>query len=288
MERFGDSASMRAWSRAQRGAGRRVAFVPTMGFLHDGHLSLVEEALRRADVVVTSIYVNPTQFAPHEDFDVYPRDLAGDLDKLRGLGCHAVFTPDQLYPSGQAEHETWVQPGPTADSLCGASRPGFFRGVTTVVAKLFHIVEPDVAVFGKKDYQQWRVISTMVRDLDMPVEIVGMPIVRESDGLALSSRNARLSREHREAAVAVPQSLALAAECIANGERSPDLVTEAMRKHLGLSGGLVDYIALVDAEHLRPVAPLRGMILAAVAVNYGDVRLIDNREIPAPDPAAEA
>jgi len=160
--------------------------------------------------------------------------------------------------------------------------------VTTVVAKLFHIVEPDVAVFGKKDYQQWRVISTMVDDLDMPIEIVGMPIVREADGLALSSRNARLLPGHREAATAVPESLTLAEQCITDGERSPDRVVEIVRRHLQQSGGVVDYIALVDAKRLRPVAPLEGLIVAAVAVNYGEVRLIDNREIPVPDPASGA
>jgi len=282
MERLSDTDSMRAWSRAQRATGRRVGFVPTMGYLHEGHLSLVVEALARTDVVVVSIYVNPTQFAPHEDFAVYPRDLEGDLSKLRALGCHAVFTPERLYASADAAQETWIEPGPTAAPLCGASRPGFFRGVATVVAKLFHIVEPDVAIFGKKDYQQWRVISAMVRDLDMGIEVVGMPTVRESDGLAMSSRNSRLSTEQREAAVAVPGSLVIATKMVAGGQRSAAEVSAAMRRHLEAAGGAVDYIAWVDAETLGPVAELRGALLVAVAVAFGGVRLIDNREIPVP------
>ena len=180
MQQFDLKEDMRRWSRAQRHAGSSIAFVPTMGYLHEGHLSLIDEAKRRADVVVASVYVNPTQFAPDEDFDVYPRDTEGDLGKLRERGCDAVFTPANLY-SGLSESQTWVEPGPSAYGLCGESRPGFFRGVATVVTKLFHIVEPDVAIFGKKDFQQWRVISAMVEDLDMPIEVVGMPIVRESE-----------------------------------------------------------------------------------------------------------
>ena len=280
MERFSDKGSMRAWSRTQRAAGHRIGFVPTMGYLHNGHLSLVTRALERADRVVASIYVNPTQFAPHEDFDVYPRDLEGDLAKLRGLGCHAVFTPADLYALSERGHGTWVEPGPEAAPLCGASRPGFFRGVATVVSKLFHIVEPDVAIFGKKDYQQWRVVSTMVRELDMPIDVVGMPIVREPDGLALSSRNVRLSEDQRRRALALPQSLSIAAEIVAAGERSAAAVIARMRKHLEASDGQVDYIAVVDAETLLPVTEISQRIVVALAVSYDDVRLIDNRELP--------
>ena len=279
MERFNDAPSMRGWSRAQRRDGLRVAFVPTMGYLHEGHLSLIDEAKHRADVVVSSIYVNPTQFAPHEDFDVYPRDMDGDLAKLQARGCDAVFTPTELY-KGAPGTRTWIEPGPQAGGLCGASRPGFFRGVTTVVSKLFHIVEPDVAVFGKKDYQQWRVISAMVSDLDMPIEVVGMPIVREHDGLALSSRNVRLSTDARQRALALVQSLEFAAQQVASGERRSAWLQSALRERLVASGGLVDYIALVDPETLEKVpAEITGPLLIALAVNYDDVRLIDNRVI---------
>jgi pantoate--beta-alanine ligase len=279
MQRFTDATQMRGWSRAQRRGGARIAFVPTMGYLHEGHLSLVDEASRRADIVVASIYVNPTQFAPHEDFDVYPRDISGDLAKLEARGCHAVFTPADLY-QGAPETRTWIEPGPRADVLCGASRPGFFRGVTTVVNKLFHIVEPDVAVFGRKDYQQWRVISAMVSDLDMAIEVVGMPIVREHDGLALSSRNVRLSGDARQRALALTQSLEFVSHEVAGGERRSAWLKSAVRERLVASGGDVDYIALVDPETLRAVeGTVTGAILIALAVTYDDVRLIDNRII---------
>ncbi|MGB0591951.1 MAG: pantoate--beta-alanine ligase [Myxococcota bacterium] len=277
MERFTDAKSMREWSRAQRRGGARIAFVPTMGYLHEGHLSLVDEARQQADLVVASIYVNPTQFAPHEDFDVYPRDTQGDLTKLQARGCAAVFTPTDLY-QGAPGTRTWIEPGPSANGLCGASRPGFFRGVTTVVSKLFHIVEPDVAVFGKKDYQQWRVISAMVSDLDMAVEVVGMPIVREHDGLALSSRNVRLSSDARQRALALVQSLEFAAEQIASGERRSAWLKSAIQQRLSASGGDVDYIAVVDPDTLLPVeGEITQAILIALAVTYDDVRLIDNR-----------
>lgn len=238
MEVIHDKATMRAWSRRQRVAGRRVALVPTMGFLHDGHLSLVAEARARADVVVVSIYVNPGQFGPTEDLATYPRDLEGDLAKLQPLHVDAVFNPADMYvreatpvpapagggatagagesregdgaapppapgavagrrPGGGRGHETWVTVERLQVGLCGASRPAFFRGVATVVAKLFNVVEPDVAVFGKKDYQQWRVLCRMVRDLDFDVEVVGAPLLREADGLAMSSRNVRLTPVQR-------------------------------------------------------------------------------------------
>ena len=279
MERFTDAKTMRDWSRAQRRGGARIAFVPTMGYLHEGHLSLIDEARRRAELVIASIYVNPTQFAPHEDFDVYPRDTSGDLAKLEARGCHAVFMPSELYQGAPGTH-TWIEPGPRANGLCGASRPGFFRGVTTVVSKLFHIVEPDIAVFGKKDYQQWRVISAMVSDLDMPVEVIGMPIVREDDGLALSSRNVRLSSDARQRALALVQCLEWAAQRVAKGERRSAWLASTVRERLVASGGHVDYIALVDPGTLDEVeAEITGEILMALAVTYDDVRLIDNRVI---------
>ena len=274
-----DKAAMRAWSRAERAAGRRVALVPTMGALHEGHLSLVRAAAERADTVVVSIYVNPTQFAPGEDFAVYPRDLGGDLHALEALGVDAVFAPADLYARTAPAHETWITVEDLQAPLCGASRPGFFRGVATVVAKLFHIVEPDVAVFGLKDYQQHLLVSRMVRDLDFATEIVAMPIVRESDGLAMSSRNRRLSEDQRIAARAVPGSLSLAEALIAQGERDPSAVRRRMRARIEDAGGAVDYIALVDAETLAERDRLDGRSLVAIAAWFGDVRLIDNRVV---------
>ena len=277
MEVIRDKARMRAWSRARRAARQRVVLVPTMGALHEGHLSLVRAASARGDAVVVSIYVNPTQFGPTEDFDVYPRDLSGDLDRLRALRVAAVFAPADLYVREAPAHETWVSVERLERPLCGESRPGFFRGVATVVAKLFHIVEPDVAVFGDKDYQQRLLIQRMVRDLDFGVEIVAVPIVREKDGLAMSSRNERLSVRDRAAARAVPESLALAAGLVARGERSAGAIRERVTALLEQAGGRVDYVGVVDPLTLESLDVLAGPALIAVAVRFGDVRLIDNR-----------
>ncbi len=279
MDIFRDAAGMRAWSRAQRRQGLRVGLVPTMGYLHAGHLSLIEPAKARCDRVVASIYVNPTQFGPNEDFDTYPRDVASDLAKLQAAGVAAVFTPSDLYVRGPAGHDTWVLPGALEQGLCGASRPGFFRGVCTVVTKLFHIVEPDVAVFGKKDYQQWRIISTMVRDLDFPIEIVGMPIVREPDGLAMSSRNARLDPDARRRAVAIPSALTALAKRVAEGEVQTSVLRDGVAKSIEAAGGSVDYISVVDQHTLDGLTRVDVPALVAVAAHFGGVRLIDNREI---------
>jgi len=280
MEIFQDAISMRTWSRCQRSTGHRIAFVPTMGYLHDGHLSLVRAASEHGDRVVASIYVNPTQFAPHEDFDVYPRDTEGDLEKLRKLGCHAVFMPRELYENGKEHHLAWVTVSDLQSPLCGRSRPTFFRGVATVVAKLFNIVEPDVAVFGRKDYQQWRIISAMVADLNFDIDVIGMPIVREADGLAMSSRNAMLSPDARARAVALPQSLARVEEMVRrNGIRDVDTLIGVVRTQIEAAGGKVDYAEFVCAEHLTSPPPPHGKWLVAVAAHFGAVRLIDNREI---------
>lgn len=284
MERFTDPAAMRAWSRAHRAAGRRIGFVPTMGFLHEGHLSLVRLAHSHADVVAASIYVNPTQFGPGEDFDVYPRDRDGDLAKLEEVGCAAVFTPEALYARperGEPRHETWVEVTELSRGLCGASRPGFFRGVATVVAKLFHIVEPDVAVFGRKDFQQSRVIGAMVRDLDFAIEIVTGPIVREPDGLAMSSRNVRLTASERQRALAIPGSLAACERALRDGERDGETLRALVAEHVEAAGGRVDYVELVSPEGLTRVASIDGPCVVAVAAWFGAVRLIDNREIGA-------
>ena len=308
------SREMRAWSRAQRAAGARVGFVPTMGYLHDGHLSLVEAAMARCDAVVVSIYVNPAQFAQHEDFGTYPRDDLGDLAKLRALGVHAVFRPRHLYvqdasgrgPHGHAEpsssgigggegetgkrdeppHETWVTVESLQAGLCAKTRPHFFRGVATVVAKLFNIVEPDVAVFGKKDYQQWRIIRRMVRDLDFDIDVVGMPLAREPDGLAMSSRNVRLTSEHRAAAVAISKALAAAAKYVegvqdCGEEVDAGRVIASVSDAITASGGEVDYVEVVDQQSLRAVTVIvpGQPVVIPVAAKYGDVRLLDNVEI---------
>ncbi|EFJ49482.1 hypothetical protein VOLCADRAFT_89713 [Volvox carteri f. nagariensis] len=284
---FTTAADMRAWVRKQKKSGRKVALVPTMGYLHEGHLSLVKAAKEKADVVVASIYVNPTQFAAHEDFDVYPRNPAEDRDKLAAAGCHAVFEPDSLYvsvPGADGEssnvvgresghpgsHETFVTVERLQRPLCGGSRPHFFRGVCTVVTKLFHICEPDVAVFGRKDYQQWRVICRMVRDLDFPVEVVGMPICREPDGLAMSSRNARLSPESRERALCISRGLAWAEKAVAEGAVSePADVAAQLRGRIEEAGGTVDYVELLHAHHLSPISDLTSQpVLLAVAAHF--------------------
>ena len=283
MEVLTDKGAMRAWSRARRAEGQTIAFVPTMGYLHEGHLSLVREASRLADHVVASIYVNPSQFAPNEDFETYPRDAEGDLAALRELGCGAVFTPASLYgPGGSPSHTTWVQVSELSDPLCGTSRPHFFRGVATVVIKLLHIVEPDVAIFGDKDFQQRRVIERMVEELDVPVRVVGCPIVREDDGLAMSSRNVRLSAEDRARALAVPRSLELAQALIQSGERDVSEIRRQMSRLITEEGGVVDYVALVDPISLEEQQRVTGGVRAAVAAQFGDVRLIDNRAIDLP------
>ena len=270
-----DKGAMRAFSRAHRAAGRRVALVPTMGSLHAGHLSLVALARAHADVVVVSIYVNPTQFDRADDLARYPRELDLDLARL-GDSADAVFAPHDLYVRATPAHETWVDVAALTETLCGATRPGHFRGVTTVVAKLFHLVEPDVAVFGDKDYQQRRVIDRMVRDLDFGLEIVAGPLVRDDDGLALSSRNARLGPEARAAALSIPRALAAARSAVAAGARDATSLARDVADALSAAGGQVDYVEVVDDATLQPLEHLDGPAVLAVAAHFGGVRLIDN------------
>eukprot|EP00963_Diacronema_lutheri_P011474 scaffold1401_cov330-Pavlova_lutheri.AAC.62 len=277
--------AMRAWVRKQKDSGKTVGFVPTMGYLHEGHLRLVDEAKQHADVVVASIYVNPTQFAPGEDFDVYPRDVEGDRKKLEARHTDCIFSPRTLYAEGQGrpgEGETSLLARRSlSKQLCGKSRPHFFGGVCTVLAKLFHIVTPDVAVFGKKDYQQWRVIQAMVEDLHFDIQVIGAPLVRDEDGLALSSRNARLSFSQRSAALAIPQSLFAAKESVVRGEKDAKAIVSAVQEAIQHNGGQVDYIEVVDATSLEPVQEVGASpALIAVAAQFGDVRLIDNLELP--------
>ena len=267
-------AEVEAWRRAARG---RVAFVPTMGFLHEGHLSLLREARRRVPKgegsVVLSIFVNPTQFGPNEDLDRYPRDLAGDLDKAASVGTDVAFCPDNddaMYPS----RATWVDVEGLTDGLCGASRPGHFRGVCTVVTKLWNLVRPDYGIFGQKDYQQLAVLRRMHADLFLCGEVVGMPIVRESDGLAMSSRNANLSPEHRQQALAIPRFIDEVKRRFADGERGAAALIAGAAE--ALAPGVINYVELVDADDLSAIETVERPALVALAVHLGGVRLIDN------------
>ena len=261
---------------ADKRAGKTVGCVPTMGALHDGHRSLVRAARRDCDMVVVTIFVNPTQFGPAEDLDNYPRTFEADLAVCEEEGTDYVFAPadDAMYPEGAA---TWVTVDGVTEGLCGANRPGHFRGVTTVVAKLFNIVQPDRAYFGEKDYQQLTAIKKMTVDLNFPVEIVPMPVVRESDGLAISSRNKYLSDEERRDALALHRSLELARTRIAGGERSAQVIIVEMRALIDeVSSARIDYVAITDAATLEPVERIDGTVLVAVAVHIGSTRLIDN------------
>jgi pantoate--beta-alanine ligase len=270
-----------------RARGQRVGLVPTMGALHAGHVALVTEALTRAPFVAVSIFVNPTQFGPSEDFARYPRTLEADMDKLERAGASLVFAPapEAMYPSGD---ETRVRVGPTAAELCGAHRPGHFEGVATVVAKLFALTGPSVAVFGRKDYQQLCVIRRFTRDLFLPVEIVGLRTVREPDGLAMSSRNAYLSAEQRAAALAIPRGLSRAVFAFAGGERRAGALAALVRAEVAEVATSIDYVAVADAD-TAAVLPSEAIIgdraLLALAIRLGGARLIDNvvlGEDPAP------
>ncbi len=275
-------AALAAWSDAQRLAGKRVALVPTMGALHDGHLALITEAKSRADVVIVSIFVNPLQFNRRDDFDAYPRALDDDLETCRRCAVDAVYAPlaATMYPDG---FQTHIEPGALADVLDGSSRPGHFRGVTTVVAKLFNAARPHVAVFGQKDYQQLVIIRRMVADLDMAIEIVGIPTVREPDGLALSSRNRRLTPEQRAAAVCVPLALAAIAEAAIGGERACHQLQAIGRAFVDAQPlARLEQLEIVDRETLSPLTALKAPpALAVIAVWFGEVRLIDNRLLSA-------
>ena len=268
-------ADLRRHVRAFRSRGMSVGFVPTMGWLHDGHVALFEASTARCGATVASIFVNPTQFGPGEDFAAYPRDLARDLALCEAAGVDVLFAPEaaDIYPEG---FQTTVEPGPLAGGLCGPFRPGHFRGVATVVAKLFNMVQPDVAFFGQKDYQQSLIIRRLVRDLDLPMEVVTLPTVREADGLAMSSRNARLDTEQRKRAVSLSRGLFAAKAAFDGGERQVERLL-AMARGPMREAESVQYLELVDAETL---APLTGVLdrpaALCVAAYFGSVRLIDN------------
>ena len=271
------SEDMQRLSIEYKRQGKTVGFVPTMGYLHEGHTSLINIAHKHADVVVVSIFVNPIQFGPSEDYDRYPRDIERDKEILEKMGVDVMFYPsvDDMYPKG---FTTYVEVKGLSDKLCGRYRPGHFRGVTTVVAKLFNIVMPDVAVFGEKDAQQAIIIKRMVRDLNFPVKIIVGPTVREPDGLAMSSRNEYLTEEERKVAPAIYQSLLLAKSLVEQGERDTSKIIAAMQEFLSKYDRIkVEYIEIVDKEGLNPIERLeKGEALIAIAAYLGKARLIDN------------
>ena len=267
---------LQRWADGIRADGRRIALVPTMGALHEGHLSLVRLAQARADRVVVSIFVNPTQFGPKEDLEHYPRDLAGDLSKLRGRGVDVVFTPNvrEMYPEGDA---TWVEVERLSEGMCGRHRPGHFRGVTTVVARLFNAARPHVALFGEKDYQQLVLIRRMARDLLFDLEIVAGPTVREPDGLAMSSRNAFLTPEARQQARALNAALHEVRELVRSGELDAERLLAAARNRIEKEPlAEIDYIEIRDAETLEPLGRLDRRAVMGLAVRFAATRLIDN------------
>jgi pantoate--beta-alanine ligase len=270
-------SAMRDWSEAERRGGRRIVFVATMGFLHHAHVCLVREARKRGDRVVVSNFVNPTQFGPGEDFAGYPRDLARDCALMESEGVEVIFQPavEEMYPRG---YETHVEVERLSVPLCGALRPGHFRGVATVVAKLFNIVRPHAAIFGEKDYQQLQLIRRMVRDLSMDVEIISYPVVREPDGLAMSSRNAYLAAAERQAAVCLSRSLCKVERLFIRGETSAQaLIRLALAELAKEPLAKVEYVNLCDAETLDDVETIDDPAVLALAVRIGRARLIDNR-----------
>lgn len=286
MEIAREIQTVRTALAAVRRIGRPIAFVPTMGALHAGHVSLIEKARRGGTstakpFVVVSIFVNPTQFGPHEDFQRYPRNEAGDLKICQEAGADLVFLPPvyEMYPPDAV---TKIHVAKLTDTLCGPHRPGHFDGVATVVAKLFNIVQPDAAYFGEKDAQQLAVIRRMVRDLDFPIEIVGCPTVREPDGLAMSSRNAYLTPAERAQALCLNRALLEAEKQIRAGERDAESIVAAMLRIIEAAGpAKVDYVSIVDSDALQPVARIAGPVLVALAVRIGATRLIDNRRVDA-------
>ncbi len=269
-------AEMQRLADTWRGQGERIAFVPTMGFLHKGHLDLMRMARQLGKKVVISIFVNPAQFAPHEDFDSYPRDLERDLKLAGEVGVDIAFVPrrEEMYPEG---FQTYVNVMAVTKNLCGQSRPIFFQGVATVVSKLFHAVKPHFAVFGEKDFQQLVTIRRMVRDMNMDVTVVGHPIVREDDGLAMSSRNAYLQMEERPIALRLNRSLKKAQTLLDSGERNADAVIRAVSDYISSGGGArIDYIKLCNPETIEDIERIDGPALLALAVWVGKTRLIDN------------
>lgn len=282
METIETIAAMQQTSEQWRGGGDIIALVPTMGFLHEGHMELLRVGREKGEKLIMSLFVNPTQFGPQEDYDRYPRDTEGDLEKARSVGVDAVFMPTvkEMYPDG---YQTRVTVEEITQYLCGKSRPGHFAGVTTVVAKLFTITKPHVAIFGEKDYQQLSVVKRMVRDLNMDIDIVGVPTVREHDGLAMSSRNMYLSPEERVSALSLKSGLDLASSLVASGERDPARIESAVRELISSHPYTeIDYVTICDPEKLTHVESIDRPSLLALAVRVGKARLIDNTILRAP------
>lgn len=269
--------ALRDLVRQARYSGQRIALVPTMGNLHAGHMSLIETAKQQADFVVASIFVNPLQFGPNEDLDSYPRTLADDQEKLQSAGCNLLFTPTEqlMYPQGMQQHTLVSVPG-VSEGLCGGSRPGHFDGVATVVTKLFNMVQPDLAVFGEKDFQQLAVIRKMVRELNMPITIVGAPIVRDNNGLALSSRNGYLDAAQRKIAPALHACLQQSVARIRSGRRDYDTLLQEAADQLVAAGMRPDYLELREANSLQPATTDNNELVILAAAFLGSTRLIDN------------
>jgi len=267
---------MRSAVKALKSQGKTIGFVPTMGYLHEGHLSLVRESIKEADSTVVSVFINPAQFGPTEDFEDYPRDMKRDSEILEKEGVDYLFVPEvkEMYPEG---YKTYVEVCGFQDRLCGRSRPGHFRGVSTVVLKLFNIVNPDFSFFGQKDAQQAIILEKMVQDLDLEVKIEILPIIREEDGLALSSRNTYLNTEERRAALVLSKSLGEAQKMIEKGERDVESIIRRMKEIIkGEPLAKIDYIEIVDIDNLNPLTSIGKKVLVALAVFIGKVRLIDN------------
>jgi pantoate--beta-alanine ligase len=276
MEIVSDPKEMQSLAAQWRAAGRKIVLVPTMGYFHPGHLSLMEYGKRAGDRLVVSLFVNPAQFGPSEDLDRYPRDLERDAALAREVGVDVLFTPEPaaMYPPG---YQTFVTVTQLSQGLCGAARPGHFRGVATVVLKLFNLVQPHTAVFGEKDFQQLAVIKRMAADLDLPIEVVGRPIVREPDGLAMSSRNTYLNQEERAAALSLHRSLLAARDLAVSGARNRDNILEAVRQLITSTPHTrIDYLALVDPVTLQEVETINEETRLLMAVWVGQTRLIDN------------
>lgn len=276
MQIIRDISSLRKEIKAACQANKTIGLVPTMGFLHEGHLSLIRQARQENDLVILSIFVNPIQFGMGEDFEEYPRDLEGDASLAAQSGCHIIYAPTikEMYPKGYA---TYVDVEHLTEGLCGASRPGHFRGVTTVVAKLFNIITPDHAYFGQKDAQQALVIQRMAKDLNMDVNVVIMPTVREADGLAMSSRNTFLTPQQRTAATILSRSLREAEAKIKGGQSDTTAIIQFITQTIANEPlANIDYIDIVDTEEIKPIEKINGRTLIALAVRFGKTRLIDN------------
>jgi pantoate--beta-alanine ligase len=276
LQRVSSISTMKEISQSLRKQNLTIGFVPTMGCLHAGHLNLVKRSLETCDRTVVSIFVNPTQFGPNEDLDTYPRQLESDIEKLETLGIDILFHPTQeeMYPAG---YKTYVQVQDITEHLCGKSRPGFFKGVSTVVLKLFNIVQPHNAYFGEKDWQQLAVIEALVEDLNLGVAIIRVPLVRETDGLAMSSRNRYLSPQERQTALSLSRSLQQARDSIRQGITSAKVISKSIRQCLSEKEGTeIDYISICDPKNFTKKEEIRGRTLIALAVKVGPSRLIDN------------